>query len=70
MLYYNNCKEVIIIGGNKMCYDIFINGEFEKTIYSLAKLVTYLNDNNLVITRESEQTERNTVFVMCKTKVD
>lgn len=53
-----------------MCYDIFINGEFEKTIYSLAKLVTYLNDNNLVITRESEQTERNTVFVMCKTKVD
>lgn len=53
-----------------MSYDIYVNAEYKTTIYSLAKLVNYLNDNNLAITRESEYTKMNTIYVLCHKKED
>lgn len=58
MLYYNNCKgetpRCYLIGGSKMSYDIYFNGELVSTELSFMGAMMYINGHNLFVVKEEE----------------
>lgn len=67
MLYYNKCKgetpRGYLIGGSKMFYDIYFNGDLVSTELSFMDAMMYINGHNLFVTEEEEHIDLTDPYV-------
>lgn len=49
-----------------MSYDIYVNGEYETTLYLLSDVVDYVNDYGLTMIDENEQLSNGRIILYCE----